>query len=532
MRRCLAIGLAVLVLTLGARGVSAQDDGQSASDRLLEILKERQIISESEYSELKGLASKMEAEDTEISRRLGELDRSISDYLSKGDDKEYNRAHVSYRKGQGFQFATADGLFELNLGGFFLFTYTGMDMGRMNYSYRYETQSPISSGSEYLSPRMDSKDYRFGDDTNNFDVQENRIHLFGHAFMKDLTYFVEFDGAGESSSVSEQLSDYPNGYIDQAGYFYSYSRGGYDHDSSVELLEAWVNYDHCGYFEVKFGQFKPPTDRNFLIHESDLAFPERCLVNDMFSLQRDVGVQIHDMREFKAADMTMAYDYSFGVFNGEGTGASYNDNNRVGYSGRATFYPLGYLPYTESDFACSEDPKVAMGFWYGSHKADIYKPQTFGERIRNTMTSWGFDATAVWQGFYVTAEYLRREVYTDQKRMYYTDGNGHERTKNSGGFVQAGYFIKDLSLEVLGRLAVTHITDDPSYDTPFYQDNSSYYSNRVWVNEVSELSLGLAYYFSGHDWKVTFDMGKVRVDFKHMKDEINDYVRLAFWLNW
>ena len=138
MRRCLAIGLAILILALGARGVAAQDDGQSVSDRLLEILKQRQIISGDEYSELKGLASKMEDDNADLSRRLGELDRSIADYLAKGEDDEYNRAHVAYRKGSGFQFATADGMFELNLGGFFLFSYTGWDMGRKNGSgYRY-----------------------------------------------------------------------------------------------------------------------------------------------------------------------------------------------------------------------------------------------------------------------------------------------------------------------------------------------------------------------------------------------------------
>jgi hypothetical protein len=350
--------------------------------------------------------------------------------------------------------------------------------------------------------------------------------------MKDLTYFIEFDGAGESSSVSESLSDYPNGYIGDNAYFNAYNTGNSYHDASIGLLEAWVNYDHCGYFEVKFGQMKPPTDRNFLIHESDLAFPERSLVNDTFSLQRDVGVQIHDMREFQAGDTTMAYDYAFGIFNGEGVGSSYNDSNNVGYSMRTTFYPLGYLDYTETDFACSEDPKVAIGFWYGHHKADIQQPQNFSERIQSTMHTWGFDATVAWQGLYATAEYISRYVYTNQRRMYFGDGNGHSVTRNSGGFLQAGYFIKEMNLEVLARLAMTHITDDPSYDSSFWQDNSSYYSGSVWVNEVSELSLGLAYYFSGHDWKVTFDMGKVRVDFKHMKDEVNDYVRLAFWLNW
>ena len=56
MRRVLAIGLAIIIVTLGARGAVAQDSQTDVSERLLEILKDRQIISDDEYGELKTLA--------------------------------------------------------------------------------------------------------------------------------------------------------------------------------------------------------------------------------------------------------------------------------------------------------------------------------------------------------------------------------------------------------------------------------------------------------------------------------------------
>ena len=52
MRRVFAIGLAILVVMIATQGAVAQD-GQTANDKLLKILKDRQIISDKEYAELK-----------------------------------------------------------------------------------------------------------------------------------------------------------------------------------------------------------------------------------------------------------------------------------------------------------------------------------------------------------------------------------------------------------------------------------------------------------------------------------------------
>lgn len=160
MRRAIAISLAILILAIGARGVMAQEPEQEVSGRLLEILKDRQIISEDEYSELKDLAVSMEQDRGEMDARLDEIDRSISDYLAQSGDAR--GANVSHKKGKGFGLSTGDGFFSLWVGGLFQTWYTGAD----NDNAR---------------------------DTNSIAVRQARIDLSGSAFDPNFTYRFEIN---------------------------------------------------------------------------------------------------------------------------------------------------------------------------------------------------------------------------------------------------------------------------------------------------------------------------------------------------
>ncbi len=184
MRRVLAIGLAIIIVTLGARGAVAQDSQADVSERLLEILKDRQIISEDEYGELKTLASQMQDERAETDERLTELDRSISDYLAQGGDA--TGANAAYKKRDGFGLMTGDGLFAMYVGGLFQFGYSGRD---------FDDLSGVR-------------------DSNSFNVSENRFHFLGHAFDPNLRYYVEFNGDGGvvllDAFINYEAADYAN----------------------------------------------------------------------------------------------------------------------------------------------------------------------------------------------------------------------------------------------------------------------------------------------------------------------------------
>lgn len=183
MRRAIAISIAFLVVAFAASGAMAQDAKQEFSERLLDILKDR--ISDSEYAELKALSEKMKMEDDAVASKLGEIDRSIADYLARNGSME-----TEHRFGMESQ----DGDFSIGLSGLFQFSYLGID----------EDNSQ---------------------DTNNFDVEENRFSFQGHAFDPNLTFFFEFD--------AEEVT-------------------------TVTALDAWVNYDYCDWFEIRAGQMKVP----------------------------------------------------------------------------------------------------------------------------------------------------------------------------------------------------------------------------------------------------------------------------------
>ena len=158
MRRVLIVSTAILVLFATSAVMAGE---QQVSDRLLEILKERQIISENEFAELSDVADQMEVDQTAVDQRLEALDSSISEYLAKEGDEA--GVATKHKKGTGFGFAT--GNFELWVGGLFQFEYYGLDV-------------------------------EFGQDTNNFRVKEARFEFKGKAFVEGFTYKFQFNGSG------------------------------------------------------------------------------------------------------------------------------------------------------------------------------------------------------------------------------------------------------------------------------------------------------------------------------------------------
>jgi phosphate-selective porin OprO/OprP len=158
MRRALIVTSAILVLFATSAVMAGE---QQVSDRLLEILKERQIISENEYAELSDIADQMKADQTDVDQRLSALDTSISEYLAKEGDEA--GVATKHKKGTGFGFAT--GNFELWVGGRFQFEYFGIT-------------------------RKDAQD------TNNFRVKQARFYFQGKAFVEGFTYKFQWEGNG------------------------------------------------------------------------------------------------------------------------------------------------------------------------------------------------------------------------------------------------------------------------------------------------------------------------------------------------
>jgi hypothetical protein len=447
MRRVLAIGLAIVIVMIASRGVVAQE-ADSVSDRLLEILKDRQIISNDEFGELKGLAAEMQDDRADMDRRLGDLDRSIADYLAK--DGDATAAGVTYTVGNGFAFTTSDNLFSLNLGGMFQFWYEGWNGDRNSDKY-------ISSA--------------YGDkrDMNGFQA-DARFHFFGHAFTPDLKYYFEYIAWGSRGGFTQndlQMlddSDEPPSWYDRSG-------------GDLGLYEGYVDYNLCNWTNIRAGQFRMPLGRQNLIHASDLTMASRAISNPLI----DVGVMLHNMYTDMFGVDGLAAEYMMGLFDGSLAA----NNSWVAPAMRLVVYPLGPIANVEGDWKASGDPQIGVGASYAYDRGRLSEGSVY-------QSFWGVDGVLTWNGLYLTAEWQRiKQDITGQSHSV-------DCRKVRNWFIQAGFMAMPSELEIFLRYAKkgTPRGGIRNFDNVDGMHYDYQYDNAV------EWAVGAAYYFEGHPLKV------------------------------
>jgi hypothetical protein len=442
MRRVLAISLAILVVTIAARGVVAQETQQDGNDLLLKILKERNVISDSEYQDIKG---QLAQEQSAVDQKLTALDRSLADYLAKAGD--VSAGNTTYVQNQGVTFSSGDGMWSVYFGGLFQF------------SYAYWSGDNV-------------------DPNGGFGVDENRIDFGGTIFDPALTFYVQLDAK-----------------------------------SSVNLLDAYLDWQICDFAYFRAGEFKVPFGRQFLVDQSDRAFGRLNTIYGMFpaagvsfsgstpispNAGRDRGVMFHDIADIDDNVNGMKIEWAAGLWNGAGGNRTTANETWLMWGLRLGFYPMGFIPYVEGDWDISQDPKFGIA---GSYFSDSTQANSAGKNPNRSR--WEVDAVLCWMGLYLTGEYhslTSDKVLTPPKDL--TD---------TGWFVQAGYFIMPKELEVL--LKYSMVSDDPG-------------------NEGSEIAAGLAYYLNGHEWKVMLEVGQITLSPKGGKDSDNNFVRLVLQADW
>lgn len=446
MRRVLAIGLAIVMVMIASRGVVAQE-ADSVSDRLLEILKDRQIISNDEFGELKGLAAEMQEDRVDMDRRLGDLDRSIADYLAK--DGDATAAGVTYTFGNGFAFTTSDNLFSLNLGGMFQFWYEGWNGDRNSDKYVEDSNKR---------------------DTNNF-AANARFRFFGHAFTPDLKYYFEYVAESSHGYFDDRSYYEADGYDDY--YDLSYGRSGGD----LYLYEGYVDYNWCDWTNIRAGQFRAPIGRQNLIHASDLTLAYRAISEPMI----DVGVMVHNMYTDVFGVDGLAAEYMIGLFDGRLA----SSHSWVAPAMRLAVYPFGAVPYVEGDWTASGDPKLGIGASYSYDRGRLSTGSIY-------QSFWGVDGVLTWNGLYLTSEWHRLKSDITGQSSY----NPSEKVRN--WFVQAGFMAMPSELEIFLRYAKmgTPKGGDMFRGSWDFGNASGSYDNTV------EWSVGAAYYFEGHPLKV------------------------------
>ncbi len=245
-------------------------------------------------------------------------------------------------------------------------------------------------------------------------------------------------------------------------------------DGEFELEDYHFGWTKSKSASVQIGQYKVPFNRQELTSSGKQQFVDRAITNDEFNLSRDLGIMSHG----KMPIFEDRLYYNLGIFNGEGPNKSGNDTSGMLYVTRLNWDILGKYDYSESDIKNSQEPQLVAGVAYAFEDREVS-----GTTIRD-VDNITLDGGLKWHGLSLQSEYFYRE----------RDVVGGATTISDGVVGQVGYFLIPEHLELAGRYAQV----DPS--------------RSVTSDQKEEWTIGLGYFFKGHDLKLQTDYSRLKTE--------------------
>lgn len=482
-------GMALAVALAGGTLPSA-----AADKALLDILRENGVITEAQYEELmkkQSLSTQDILGDARTDSGPGLSEESVAATAPRAgeaqtaslDDSAIDRIAASVADAlpvsadytdKGFRLETRDGKWQTNL----------QWRAQMRYTYPYRGDPRQVSSFE-------------GDEESTFEARRVRMKIGGHGYEPWLKYYFEVDLQ-------------PTRDPDESGV-----------SSSARLLDWRIDVAKWDWATLRVGQWKIDLNRERVDSSGRQQFVERSIANRVFTIDRQMGVQLRG-RLFKETPADLRY--WAGVFTGEGRGVSNNDDNMM-YMGRLQWNFMGRdLAWRQTDVEYTEKPTGTLAFgastnegvctrWSssGCGRLDGFDSPALAEPGQYEIDQYVQEFAFKWRGFSAQQEYHWKNI---------EDNATNTKDKLTGGYAQVGYFFNNLipavpaPLELAFRYA--RVEEPNAIDRSF-------------DNEREEYTVGLNWFFKGHNNKLTLDWSHLTLDDDFLsEDESDNRVRLQW----
>lgn len=302
----------------------------------------------------------------------------------------------------------------------------------------------------------------------NLQIRRCRLKFDGYVLNPNIVYKFEF---GISNN------DIRSGAIEESG------------QASNIILDAVVKWKFHRNWELWAGQTKLPGNRERVISSQKMQFVDRSMANAMFTLDRDLGIQLHHFFSINR----MILKQSFALSKGEGRNII-TPNHQSGrqYTGRLEVLPFGMFThkgdYFGSDLAREKRPKLSLGMSLDFNDNATRSRGNLGEFIRDPATSENYlstdfqtailDGVFKYRGLSVSSEYFYRDAV---ERI---EGFGY----GQGLFGGLGYMFTT-RFELAGRY--TQIRPISAMSS---------------IRKTEEYTLGASLYIHDHNFKVQSDL--------------------------
>ena len=429
----------------------------AVDQELLDILLENGAITSEQYDALlqaDSLSSSdiVEAASEPPTPEALSAEMDSEDSADTEDDLSLNTSYES----SGFRLESNDGNWRTDL----------------QWRAQLRATTPLNSDPRQLSSLA-------SEEKTNFEARRLRMKIGGHGYQPWLRYYFEVD-LQPSRDVDDSSAAASSRVIDWRIDIAKWSWGGF-----------------------RVGQWKIDLNRERVDSSGRQQFVERSIVNRVFTIDRQVGIQLRG-RAFNGTRADLRY--WAGVFNGEGRGVRNNSDDLM-YMGRLQWNFMGRdLAWRQTDVEYTDLPTGSLAFatmtntgsctrWSSSGCGNL---DGFESAATADSNQFDIDQNVQEFAFKYRGLSIQQELHEKSIRDR-SSGTKHDLT---GGYVQAGYFFHNrfpsfpAPLELAVRLAYV---DEPNA------------IDRSFENERTEHTLGANWFFNGHNNKLTLDWSRLKV---------------------
>jgi phosphate-selective porin OprO/OprP len=430
----------------------------AADSELLDILLQNNAITQEQYNiliERDSISSEDILNQSQSAPEESMIEQMVAAEVAEQIGNDF--PVTASRSSSGFRLETRDGNWQTNL--------------QWRAQMRYTT--PYRSDPRKLSSLN-------GDDQSNFEARRLRMKIGGHGLQPWIQYYFEVD-LQPSRDVDDSSSS-----------------------SSARVIDYRIDLAKWDWGGIRIGQWKIDLNRERVDSSGRQQFVERSIANRVFTMDRQLGIQIRgSLFEGTPADLR----YYAGVFNGEGRSVNNTDDDLM-YMGRLQWNFMGRdLAFRQTDVEYTQKPTGSLaiaGFtntgsctrWSSSGCGNLD-----GFDSPTSAMAGQFDIEQVVEEF--AFKYRGFSAQQEFHRKVIEDKSDNSRHVLTGGYAQAGYFFHNLfeavpeDLELAMRYAYV---DEPNA------------TNRSFENQRTEFTIGANWFINGHDSKITLDYSRLSID--------------------
>lgn len=334
-----------------------------------------------------------------------------------------------------------------------------------------------------------------------------------------LSYLEDFEGNTLYDGQIRRLRLRFDGYIGDPRFLYaiqlSFAPG--DVGEIVEgenvniIRDAVLFYRPNAKWTILFGQTKLPGNRQRVNSSGALQLTDRTINNARFNIDRDFGIQVHQMNEF--AD-EFSYNFKWATSMGEGRNFTKEPNSGLAHTAKVELFPFGAFTkdgtYFEGDVVREENLKVLFSGVYHKNVNALRTGGQLGNYLfeRRTFSSVFVDFMAKYQGWSLMSVYMNRVGSNVITRNPLDPSEFNFVFVGEGIDYQLSYLFKS-NYEVIGRYSIQKINQQI----------------REFVPHSKQWTVGVTKYIWEHAFKLQTEFSYDRFQFSNQTTRSSFYFR-------